>query len=241
MVTYSCVKSQVQNEAACPPPVPNSTKISKSSSSKISLALSSSTFCGSPLTRSSNSLEPSVGTKETLVLLVFTSTSEYPMAHKILPQLASFPYKAVLTNGEFEIVLATLCASSCDKVWANDVISWRIASYESVVASVINLPPAAPLAKAAMVSLVDISPSTDIQLNERSTAYFKIDCKALLSIGASVTKNPNKVAMFGQIIPAPLDKPAMVYLVLFTLISLETNFGKVSVVIIPLAQFNQAL
>ena len=103
----------------------------------------------------------------------------------------------------------------------------------------ISGPPAAPLANAAMVSLVDISPSTEIELNERFTAYDKIDCKAFGSIGASVTKNPNSVAMFGQIIPAPLERPAILYVWLFMEISLETSFGNVSVVMIPLAHVNQ--
>ncbi|KAH3685692.1 hypothetical protein WICPIJ_003333 [Wickerhamomyces pijperi] len=114
-----------------------------------------------------------------------------------------------------------------------------MASYDSTVCWVINSPPAAPLAKAVMVSLVDMSPSTEIQLKERLTAWDKIDCRAFCSIGASVTKKPSKVAMLGQIIPAPFESPAMVYLKPLISICLETSFGKVSVVMIPLAHVNQ--
>ncbi|EGA85348.1 Ecm40p [Saccharomyces cerevisiae VL3] len=93
-----------------------------------------------------------------------------------------------------------------------------------------------------IVSLVLISPSTDIQLNERVVAKVSIFCNALLSIGRSVTMKPNKVAIFGQIIPAPFAIPVKVYSVPLGNLNLDvTNFGKVSVVQIDLATFNQEL
>ncbi|BAP72920.1 hypothetical protein KMAR_60181 [Kluyveromyces marxianus] len=74
--------------------------------------------CGTPSTTSFSSLgsELSVATKETLIFLTSNdcrlSNLAYPIAHRILPQLASCPYKAVLTNIEFEIDSAMIFASA---------------------------------------------------------------------------------------------------------------------------------
>ena len=68
MEMYSCERSQVQY-VALSSPRPNSTRISRSSSARISLARPSSTFSGSPLTRSCNAGVPSCGTNATETLV----------------------------------------------------------------------------------------------------------------------------------------------------------------------------
>lgn len=110
---YSCERSQVQY-VALSSPRPNSTRISRSSSARISLARASSTFSGSPLTRSCNAGVPSCGTNETETLVGSISNPgcEYPTAQRMRPQLASWPCSAHLTSEEVEMVEATLCAPS---------------------------------------------------------------------------------------------------------------------------------
>ena len=53
---------------------------------------------------------------------------------------------------------------------------------------------AAPFAKTATVSLVLMSPSTEIELNERSTACVKAVWREAGSIAASVAMTPSIVA-----------------------------------------------
>lgn len=81
--------------------------------------------------------------------------------------------------------------------------------------------PLAPLARATTVSLVLMSPSTEIELNERSTAYVRALWSAAGSTAASVAMTPSMVAcggpagrgaggpMLGWIMPAPLSIPTM--------------------------------
>lgn len=69
-------------------------------------------------------------------------------------------------------------------------------------------PPAAPLARMAMVSLVLVSPSMEMELKERSTACLRRDWRAGGAMGASVQRTPRSVAMLGWIMPAPLVSPA---------------------------------
>ena len=65
-------------------------------------ALSSSTFSGSPFTRSFSSLLPSVGMNETLVFSGTTlSTPEYPVAQRMRPQFAS-PVKSLGYGGKVD-------------------------------------------------------------------------------------------------------------------------------------------
>ena len=84
------------------------------------------------------------------------------------------------------------------------------------------------------VSLVDVSPSTVILLNDLSTAFFKADCNVFLSTAASVTINASIVAIFGHIIPAPLAMPKAVISLPPILHFSNAIFGNASVVIIAL-------
>ncbi|CAB4475010.1 unnamed protein product [Rhizophagus irregularis] len=93
-------------------PIPKSTLISKSSIAKISLALSSLTFSGSPKFNKRKGVVPSVGINDTETLFgIIDETPAYPTAHNIRPQFASCPYKAVFTNEEVEMVDAICFAS----------------------------------------------------------------------------------------------------------------------------------
>jgi len=107
---------------------------------------------------------------------------------------------------------------------ANDVSSSRNLTYSSgVLSSEISLMPLAPLARATTVSLVLMSPSTEIELNERSTAYVRALWSDAGSTAASVAMTPSMVAcggpagrrggaggpMLGWIMPAPLSMPTM--------------------------------
>ena len=69
-------------------------------------------------------------------------------------------------------------------------------------------PPAAPLARMATVSFVEVSPSMEMALKERSTACVRSGERTLAEIGASVASMPSRVAMLGWIMPAPLVMPA---------------------------------
>lgn len=72
-------------------------------------------------------------------------------------------------------------------------------------------PPAAPLARRAMVSLVLVSPSMEMALKERETAWVRRAFRAEGLMGTSVQRMPRRVAMFGWIMPAPLVMPAKQY------------------------------
>ena len=65
----------------------------------------------------------------------------------------------------------------------------------------------APFAKIATVSFVEVSPSTVIALNVRATALRSACESRAGEIAASVARNASIVAIFGWIIPAPLQQP----------------------------------
>ena len=67
--------------------------------------------------------------------------------------------------------------------------------------------PAAPLAKTIAVSDVDVSVSTETQLNVRSITRRQIASSTSPSTLASVKTMVIKVAIFGSIIPTPLATP----------------------------------
>ncbi|KAH3669484.1 hypothetical protein OGAPHI_001605 [Ogataea philodendri] len=205
----------------------------RSSSSRITAAFASSRATGSPL--DNNCTSPAAELNATLILNGSTSTPEYPVAQRIRPQLASLPYIAVLNSEELAMEFAT-CLASCSLAKAS-ISAWKASKF--LWSSVMVSPPAAPLAMAAIVSLVDMSVSTAIQLNERSTVYLSILFKADGVIGASVTKKPSNVAILGQIIPAPLDRPAIEYLTPSNSKLFDTSLGNVSVVMIPFAHSSQ--
>ncbi len=60
------------------------------------------------------------------------------------------------------------------------------------------------------MSLVEVSPSTLIELNERSATRLSIGCNCACVSGASVATKASIVAMFGWIMPLPLAMPVMV-------------------------------
>ncbi|SCZ97281.1 BZ3500_MvSof-1268-A1-R1_Chr4-2g07108 [Microbotryum saponariae] len=102
--------------------------------------------------------------------------------------------------------------------WANSAaksVSWSLnLMYSSGVAfSEISTDPLAPLASTTIVSLVDMSPSTEMELKERSTAYVSASCREAGVTAASVAIMPSSVAcggpMLGWIIPAPLSMPTI--------------------------------
>mmetsp|Transcript_1590 Transcript_1590/g.6660 ORF Transcript_1590/g.6660 Transcript_1590/m.6660 type:complete len:216 (-) Transcript_1590:854-1501(-) len=80
------------------------------------------------------------------------------------------------------------------------------ATAHSEPASIIS-PPAAPDDSAMTVSLVLVSPSTEIWLYEFWHARLVIARHASTSTGASHVTTPSMVAMFGWIMPLPLPMP----------------------------------
>lgn len=104
-------------------------------------------------------------------------------------------------------------------------------------------PPAAPLARMAMVSLVLVSPSTEMELKDRDTACLRSGWRAEGAMGASVQRTPRRVAMFGWIMPAPLVIPARRYVRSGDegrVKVWERSLGKVSVVQMARAVVSQA-
>src|SRR5437870_3885835 len=63
-------------------------------------------------------------------------------------------------------------------------------------ADVVRIPDA-PLASTTTMSLVDVSPSTEIELKDCSTAYSSASCNSRCDISASVMMNDSMVAMSG--------------------------------------------
>ena len=68
---------------------------------------------------------------------------------------------------------------------------------------------AVPVANTSSVSLVEVSPSTVMQLNVLSDNGETSRCSSDCSIAASVKMKHSMVAMSGAIMPAPLQKPLM--------------------------------
>src|SRR5580658_49728 len=67
----------------------------------------------------------------------------------------------------------------------------------------------APLAMTRTVSLVEVQPSTVMELNETPTAACSAACSVCVSTAASVVHNANMVAMLGASMAAPLAIPPM--------------------------------
>ena len=67
---------------------------------------------------------------------------------------------------------------------------------------------AAPLARSATVSLVEVSPSMEMALKEVRMADFRRGVRAAGVMEQSVQRMPRRVAMLGWIMPAPLVMPA---------------------------------
>ena len=76
------------------------------------------------------------------------------------------------------------------------------------VGEVMGGPPAAPLARTARVSFVEVEPSMEMALKERSVAWVRRGWRVEGGMGASVQRMERRVAMLGWIMPAPLVMPA---------------------------------
>ena len=153
------------------------------------------------------------------------------MAAMTRPQFGSPPKKAVLHRNDSAMVrqaflasslveapftststrrvapspsLTIICASSTDKE-----VRRAVNSLKSLVPAFISEAPLMPLAKARTVSLVEVSLSTIMLLKEALTALFRASARRGALMSASVMKKASMVAMFGQIMPAPLQRPAM--------------------------------
>ena len=105
---------------------------------------------------------------------------------------------------------------------------------------------AAPLARMARVSLVEVSPSMEMELKECADADLRRDWRGKGAMGASVHRMPRRVAMLGWIMPAPFVIPAREYVVPEwweegRVNVVERSLGKVSVVIIARAVLSQEL
>ena len=90
------------------------------------------------------------------------------------------------------------------------------------------------------MSFVDVSPSTVMLLNDFSIEEFNIRFKVSEDKFASVNKNASIVAMFGAIMPEPLHIPTILCFLFPINVSLKKPLGKVSVVVIALANANQS-
>ncbi len=137
--------------------------------------------------------------------LVFTST-ELHTARQATSASASFaaPLTSTVTtrlvpSPSRTIIRAKANATSLTAAWNTAI---------DLASSVLF--PAMPLASRITVSLVLMSPSTLIRLNDWFTAVARHCFSCRGAITASVVKNPSIVAMFGWIIPAPLAMPPIV-------------------------------
>src|SRR6476469_7844732 len=97
-----------------------------------------------------------------------------------------------------------------DRMPATSVNARSNAAYALLFSSTIRGTRARPVAITTKESLVDVSPSTVMQLKEASAAALTARSSALALTGASVATNPSMVAMFGRIIPAPFAMPVTV-------------------------------
>ena len=84
-------------------------------------------------------------------------------------------------------------------------------------------------------SLVEVSPSIVIRLNDSSAASRTSCCTRAGAIAASVATKPSMVAMFGRIIPAPLLMPVTATVRPPICSVVDAAFGTVSVVMIASA------
>jgi hypothetical protein len=92
--------------------------------------------------------------------------------------------------------------------------------------------PAAPEAKTARVSEVDVSLSTVMALKVVRTAAVSARCSASGATAASVVITPIIVAIDGAIMPAPLTMPATVTALPPMRVCTTADLGRVSVVMI---------
>mmetsp|Transcript_9207 Transcript_9207/g.40519 ORF Transcript_9207/g.40519 Transcript_9207/m.40519 type:complete len:279 (+) Transcript_9207:299-1135(+) len=156
-------------------------------------------------------------------------TPEYPAAHASRPQLGSCPKIADFASDDDTTDLAMVRASSMDcapltlhsmrqvapspshamdlAIPTHTAVSAASSFSASEDPATIASPPAAPDARPTTQSLVLVSPSTEIWLNELCAARLIMALQHSGSTTASHVTTPNMVAMFGWIMPLPLPMP----------------------------------
>jgi hypothetical protein len=186
-----------------------------------------------------------------------SSMPAYPTAARIRPRLGSLAKKAVLTSGECAIAYAT-DRHSCriapavhpdrDELGRAFPITHdgvrqlgchHLHRHQQRLARP-HCPATRSWVWAALLvamttneSLVDVSPSTVMLLNDASASSRRA---AGINDGcthASVAMNPSMVAMLGRIMPAPLLMPVTVTVAPPTSACTEQALGRVSVVMMP--------
>ena len=100
--------------------------------------------------------------------------------------------------------------------------------------------PARWVATTMKESLVLVSPSMLMRLKDASAASATSACIKCGAITASVATKPSMVAMFGRIMPAPLEMPVTVTVRPPICTWREAALGSVSVVMMPCAASSQA-
>ena len=105
------------------------------------------------------------------------------------------------------------------------------ASFSSVISSF----SASPFAIMASVSFVEVSPSTLIMLNVVSAAALTAFCSIGTEMAQSVVTKHSIVAMFGWIMPEPLEMPPMRTSLSPSVIFTAHSFSMVSVVMMAFA------
>ena len=100
---------------------------------------------------------------------------------------------------------------------------------------------ALPVANTNTVSLVEVSPSTVMELNERRFASSSSGCSTVAESAALVKTNASMVAMLGAIMPEPLAMPLMIISVSPICAVRVADLAKVSVVMIDLAAWSHEL
>src|SRR5277367_1356426 len=253
---YSAVKSQVQTRA-WPCPAWSETTMGTYFASILRCAPRSSKGFSRPWRQTfTPAREMSARSKS-------NATPERPAAARMRPQLGSAPAIAVFTSGEFAMVSAIcFAARSLGAPRTSISITCRAPSpssticrasdrqtsssapqnfFQSSFSFVILRAPDAPLASSVTVSLVDVSPSTVMELNVRETTARNARDSSVGKIAASVARKPSMVAMLGWIIPAPLVQPRMRTCLPPKRHFAAAHLGRVSVVMIARVNSAKAL
>ena len=95
--------------------------------------------------------------------------------------------------------------------------------------------PAAPFAKMAKVSLVEVSPSMEIMLKVASVTWWMAFCSMAGLMAQSVVTKHSMVAMLGWIMPLPLEMPPTFTALPPSSTWAAASLGRVSVVIMAVA------
>src|SRR6185503_6095004 len=244
MRTYSADMSQ-PHAVASPSPRPRVTSISIASAANSARTSASATTSGAPLRYTNRS------PMRTLALRSSTRAPERPAAASTRPQLGSPPWMAVRTRFELVMVRAARRASAAEAaprtrtsntfvapspsatiIRARSAHTARTPSSNAARSAPFGATPDAPFARTSSVSLVLVSPSTEIALKVVSAARETMRRRSPGSTAASVVTNASSVAMFGWIIPAPFATPPMRTVPAVRFSSRSATLGRVSVVMI---------